>query len=172
MLFVTALSPPYVVAVGAGAADGGVSGLGPFVIASALAGLVGSPVWGRLADRSSRLVMTVVSGAGGAVVIGFLGLRAGGVSPLWLAPTTYLILAVLHAGARMGRKTYVVDLAGGDRRTRYVAVANTVTGVLLLGTGLVGATAAQVGVEWALGGLAVAGLVGMGVALSLPEVQD
>lgn len=171
LLFVTALSPPYVVALSALDTDGGAAGLGPFVIASGLAELVGSPVWGRLADRSSRLVMATVSAGGGLAVSAFLALRAAGFELIWLAPATYLVLAVLHAGARMGRKTYVVDLAGGDRRTRYVAVANTLTGVLLLGAGLMGALAAQVGVEWALAALALAGLVGAVVSSGLPEVQ-
>lgn len=172
LLFVTALSPPYVVALSALGSDGGVAGLGPFVIASGLAGLVGSPIWGRLADRSSRLVMATVSALGGLAVVVFLVLRGAGFDLIWLAPATYLVLAILHAGARMGRKTYVVDLAGGDRRTGYVAVANTLTGILLLGTGVVGALAAQMGVEWALAGLALGGLAGAAVSFGLPEVQD
>lgn len=171
LLLVTALSPPYVVASSAVDARDGVAGLGPFVVAAGLAGLVGSPIWGRLADRSSRLVMVVASG-GGAVSVGlFLVVSAWGVESVWLAPGAYLVLAILHAGARMGRKTYVVDLGGGDRRTRYVAVANTLTGAILLGTGLVGALASELGVEWALGVLALAGAAGAVVSYTLPEVQ-
>lgn len=170
LLLVTALSPPFVVASSALDIGGGVAGLGPFVMAAGLAGLVGAPVWGRLADRSSRLVMVTVAGGGAATLAIFLAVRAAA-NPVGLAPLVYLVLAVLHAGARMGRKTYVVDLAGGDRRTRYVAVANTVTGVILLGTGLLGAIAAQIGVEWALAALALAGAVGAAVAYTLPEVE-
>lgn len=171
LLLVTALSPPFIVSLSAGV-DEGVGGLGPFVAAAGIAGLVGSPIWGRLADRSSRLVMAATALTGGATVALFLVVRALGVDGTWLGPVTYLVLAVIHAGARMGRKTYVVDLAQGDRRTRYVAVSNTLIGLALLGTGIVGAVASRFGVEWTLGGLAAAGLVGAFTARGLPEIHD
>lgn len=172
LLLVTALSPPFVVSLSATETGDGIAGLGAFVIATGIAGFVGSPIWGRLADRSARLVMASTAGLGGLVISVFLMLRAAGVMGWWLGPATYLALAVIHAGARMGRKTYVVDLAQGDERTRYVAVSNTVIGVLLLFTGVVGAVAAELGVDWTLAGLAAAGLAGAGVAWTLPEIHQ
>lgn len=173
LLLVTALSPPFVVTLSATVSESAVSGVGVFVVATGVAGLVASPVWGRLADRSSRLVMATAAGAGGVIVIGYLLMRnAGFDATAWLGPATYLLLAIVHAGARMGRKTYVVDLGRGDQRTRYVAVSNTVIGVILLATGLVGAVVAQVGPEWTLVGLAAAGVAGAAVSLSLPEIHQ
>lgn len=170
LLLVTALSPPFVVAL---AAESGESpgGLGAFVAAAGIAGLVGSPVWGRLADRSSRWVMSATALSGGLAVFIYLGVRAVWGESGWLGPVTYLVLAVIHAGARMGRKTYVVDLAQGDRRTRYVAVSNTLIGIALLGTGLVGSAASRFGEEWALGVLALAGIAGALMAWRLPEIH-
>ncbi|MGA7270157.1 MAG: MFS transporter [Acidimicrobiia bacterium] len=172
LLLVTALSPPFVVSLSAGVNESDVSGVGLFVIATGIAGLIASPIWGRLADRSSRLVMAAAAGGGSLAVLGFLGLRQTGLdSTVWLGPATYLLLAVIHAGARMGRKTYVVDLGKGNQRTRYVAVSNTVIGAMLLIVGLAGAGVAQVGAQWSLLGLAVAGLVGAWVSFNLPQIH-
>ena len=55
---------------------------------------------------------------------------------IWFLPLAYFALSVAHSGVRVGRKTYVVDLATGNKRTDYVAISNTVIGVCLL---LVGA---------------------------------
>lgn len=70
----------------------------------------------------------------------------------------------------MARKTYVVDMAEGDRVTDYVAVSNTAMGVLLLATGAVNAGLALLGVEVALAFLAAMGLIGVFVGRTLPEV--
>ncbi|MGD2042287.1 MAG: MFS transporter [Acidimicrobiia bacterium] len=172
LMLVTALSPPFVVALSASVGESAVSGVGPFVVATGIAGLIASPIWGRLADRSSRLVMATASAASALIILAYLGLRQGGVeSTWWLGPGTYLLLAIAHAGARMGRKTYVVDMAGGDKRTRYVAVSNTLIGLILLGTGVAGAAVAGFGAAWTLAGLAVAGLAGTGVSLSMEEIH-
>jgi MFS family permease len=129
-------------------------------------------LWGRSADRSSRRTMMAAAGASSAIVVGFLlllridALRATEV----LYPAAYLLLALAHTGSRIGRKTYVVDLAEGNRRTEYVAVSNTAMGLLLLLTGALSAAVAVVGVEAALLFLAVLGLGGVAVSASLPEV--
>lgn len=173
LLLVTALSPPFVVSLSASVSEAGVSGVGPFVIATGIAGLVASPIWGRLADRSSRLVMSVSSGVGGLIVVVYLGLRWSGLdSTVWLGPATYLFLALVHAGARMGRKTYVVDLGHGSTRTRYVAVSNTIIGAMLFVVGGLGAMVAIIGAQWTLAILAAAGLAGALVAFRLPEIHD
>ena len=172
LLLVSALSPPFVVTLAAAEASTGFGSLGPFLIASGLAGLIGGRVFGRLADRSSRRVMMVGAGASSLVIVVFLALLAvpAGRATVWLYPATYLLLALAHTGVRVGRKTYVVDLAGGNRRTDYVAVSNTAMGVLLLVTGAISGALAQLGVEIALGFLALLGIVGVLVAGALPEV--
>jgi predicted MFS family arabinose efflux permease len=172
LLLVSALSPPFVVTLAADEASVGFGSLGPFLIASGLAGLIGGRVFGRLADRSSRQVMMAGAGASSLVIVVFLALLAvpAARAAVWLYPATYLLLALAHTGVRVGRKTYVVDLAGGNRRTDYVAVSNTAMGVLLLVTGAVSGGLAQVGVEIALGFLALLGIVGVLVSRALPEV--
>lgn len=173
LLLVSALTPPFVVALASSRATGtGLHGLGPFVISSGVASLMGGQLWGRMADRSSRGVMMLAAGAAATVVVAFLAvLRVEPVAELeWLYPATYLLLALAHTGARIGRKTYVVDLAEGNRRTEYVAVSNTAMGVLLLLTGALSAGVATLGVEAALLLLALLGFAGVVASHSLPEV--
>ncbi|MDN4479696.1 MFS transporter [Demequina muriae] len=172
LLLVTALSPPFVVTLGVQQGSG-LSALGLFVIAQGVAGLVGGRVFGRLADRSSRRLMIGASLAASAVIVAHLGLvRLPGMGEaVWLAAAAYLLLALVHVGARLARKTYVVDIAEGDRRTQYVAVANTLMGVLLLAVGAGTAALAVLGAEFALLLLAVLGVAGAVVGRSLPEVE-
>jgi hypothetical protein len=173
LLLVSALTPPFVVALATQRGAGtGLDGLAPFVLSSGIASLVGGRVWGRLADRSSRRVMMLACGIASGVVLVFLGLlQVDGLGQQeWLYPATYLLLALAHTGSRIGRKTYVVDLAEGNQRTDYVAVSNTAMGVLLLVTGALSAAVAAVGVEAALLLLAALGLAGVAVSRSLPEV--
>lgn len=173
LLLVSALSPPFVVTLGVQQGASGLSALGLFVIAQGVAGLVGGRVFGRLADRSSRRLMIGASLAASVVIVAFLGaLRVPSLEEsAWLAAGAYLLLALVHVGSRLARKTYVVDIAEGDQRTQYVAVANTLMGVLLLAVGGVTAALAMLGGEFALLLLAVLGVAGAVVGRSLPEAE-
>ena len=174
LLLVSALSPPFIVTLATREAGAGLQGLGGFVISSGIAALIGGRVWGRLADRSSRKVMMLAAGLSSAVVLGFLAvlLIDGAREVVLLYPMTYLLLALVHHGSRIGRKTYVVDLAEGNKRTDYVAVSNTAIGVLLLVTGALTSAIAILGPEAALAALAALGLAGVAVSGSLPEVSE
>jgi hypothetical protein len=173
LLLVSALSPPFVVTLATRETGTGLAGLGPFVISSGVAALLGGRSWGRLADRSSRRAMVLAAAAASGVVLAFLGLlQVPGLRELTLLyPATYLLLALAHTGVRVGRKTYVVDLATGNRRTDYVAVSNSAMGVLLLVAGAVSSAVAVFGPEAALLFLAGLGFVGVVVSRTLPEVS-
>lgn len=174
LLLVSALSPPFVVTLATEQGGAGLQGLGAFVISSGIAALVGGRLWGRLADRSSRRVMMLAAGLASTVLLVFLGTLtiAGAREVTLLYPATYLLLALVHHGARIGRKTYVVDLAEGNKRTDYVAVSNTAIAVLLLVAGGITAALAMIGPEAALAALAALGLVGVVVSGALPEVSE
>ncbi|QDW66071.1 MFS transporter [Luteimonas granuli] len=173
LLLVSALSPPFVVALAARAGGVGLDGLGPFVLAQGLASLVGGRWFGSLADRSSKRLM--VGGAAFASMLVLLFLAALAVPGMraqwWLYPLVYLLLVLTHTAVRVARKTYVVDMAEGDRRTEYVAVANTAMGMLLLVVGGVSGALAALGTEVALAFLALLGLAGVQVSRRLPEVS-
>lgn len=172
LLLVSALTPPYVIALAQSATGGSIAGVGPFVVASGVAGLLGGRLWGGVADRSSRALIAGAAGAASVVVITFLLLERGDAfegSSFYVG--TYFALALVHTAARVGRKTYVVDLGEGNARTDYVAVSNTLLAVLLLVVGGITSALATLGPAVALVVLAGIGALGVPAALSLPRVS-
>lgn len=165
LLVGTALAPPYLVLLTG--SDGVFSALGALVLASSLAALLSSYVWGWLADRSSRRVL-VYSGVAGAVTLAAaLLLQSAG----WAMPVVLFGLMIAYHGVRQGRSTYLVDMADEADRAAYTAVSNTATGLLLLAVGAVAASLATFSVPLVIGGFAVMCLGGAVVALGLEEVE-
>lgn len=168
----TALAGPYYVLL---AREHGSQGalIGFFVVASGLASAVSSLAWGAFADRSSKAVLIVAAGLASALgVAAFVFSSVGAFASLpWLAPALFFVLAIAHAGVRVGRKTYVLDLAGGEKRADYVAVGNTVIGVLLLAASGIGALVGIIGPHGILLVLAGLGFLGVFVGLALPQVE-
>lgn len=169
-LISTALIGPFVVVLGRERT--GLT-LAYFLFAQGSASLIAGPIWGRFADLSSRRVLIIA--AAGAATVGIATAMAAWLAPSllstkWMLPTVFLALAILHDGVRLGRKTHIVDLAGGNKRTDYVAVGNTLTGVALLAVGALLAL-----VPLAVGGkiLMLASVAGLGAALAatLSDVQ-
>jgi hypothetical protein len=169
LLLVSALAPPFVVVLAVEATGDDIAGLGPFVIAAGLASLLGGRTWGRLADRSSRLVMAAAGGSASLVVLVVVGAQLVGTNELWPWVLLYFVLALIHTGTRVGRSTYVVELGDRGARTSYVAVSNTVMGVLLLAVGAVTSALAAISTVVALLVLAGLGLLAVPISLRLPE---
>jgi MFS family permease len=173
LLMCSALSAPFYVALAQGNLGSSVYMLGAFVVAAGLASLVSGPVWGRLADVSSRKVMItagmITSGIG---LLTFLldTMLPNVIQSVWFLPFAYFVLSIAHDGVRVGRKTFIVNLAGGNRRTDYVAISNSVIGVLLLVVGSIGTLAPVVGMVGVIGILALMGLGGALLGSKLPEV--
>jgi hypothetical protein len=173
LLLCSALSAPYYVIL-ARRHDTGVAGqLGFFIIAGGLASSLSAPFWGRMADWSSRTVMMVAAILTG--VLGFLAVAVELFAPalaatVWFYPVVFFVLMIAHSGVRLGRKTYVVDLASGNRRTDYVAVSNSVIGVVLLLLGGMGAVAQVFSVPFVILALSALGLSGAAMSWFLPEV--
>ena len=83
----------------------------------------------------------------------------------------FLAIGIAHSGVRIGRKTYLVDLATAETRAAYVALSNTIIGILLLAGGAFGALAQLLGTRFVLlvfGGIAWAAAA---AARTLREVQ-
>lgn len=171
LLVSTGLAAPFYVTLARESATGG-SLLASFLLASGLAAALSSGFWGRYSDRSSRsvlLVAALMAASLGALV--FILDLVGIVARFpWTAPAAFFVLAIAHSGIRVGRKTYLLDMAGGAKRTDYVAVSNSVIGAVLLLGGVVGLLAPLVGSGGMLLILSVSGFAGAWWGRGLPEV--
>ena len=174
LLMCSALSAPFYVALAQAELGSPAWLLGAFVAASGLATLASAPLWGRFADASSRSVMlaaAVLTGGIGLLTFALDRFVPGIAGTVWYLPLAYFVLSVAHSGVRVGRKTYVVNLGTGNRRTDYVAISNSLIGLLLLLAGGVGVLAPLIGNGGVIGVLAVMGLAGALFGLRLPDVE-
>ncbi|PRY63592.1 MFS transporter [Vreelandella songnenensis] len=175
LLLSSALALPYIALLGQQQSGSDLGGLGLLVVVSGLAALVASPIWGKLADQSSRQVMR--NAATGTVLCCLLGasfawLPGEWTQSVWPYALVYGLLVIVHHGVRLGRKTYVVDMATQDNRALYVALSNTITGVLmLLVGGVIGGLAQWLGSAALLILLAVTATGAWFSAHKLPEVE-
>lgn len=174
LLVSSAFSIPYIVVLVQRAGNGDLTSLGALLLADGAAGLLSSPIWGRWSDSGSNRVMAAAAAM--AVVVMLAVLTLNSIAPGWLAltPVSGLLLfgaAVAHQGARVGRKTYLVDMANSENRAQYTAVSNTVIGLFLLaGIGL-SALDAAFGTASVLWFLAAIGVIGVIRSLSLKSVS-
>lgn len=175
LLTVTALAPPYLLLSAGENGDRGLGTLGSFVLASSVAAILGSYVWGSLSDRSSRKVLIY------SAVAGFVVLAASSafttidsVQGWWplAAPFALFLLMLSYQGVRQGRKIHLTDMAKAEDRAVYTAVSNTAIGIVLLIMGVFGFLADQLGSGFVLGAFAAFCLAAVFVAMGLDEVQE
>lgn len=172
LLMAVPLSLPIIIVMGQEYAGQKVEGLGLMVIASGIAGIVSSPFWGRFADRSSRRMIQWVALLGIAnisLVVSFVYWPEDMQNLYWFAPL-YLLQVMAHGGARLSRKTYLVDMAPEDERPLYVSLSNTVIGLFTLLAGLIGFLFGLIGTEWLLVFFAACLLLAVLLAQRLKEV--
>lgn len=174
LLLSTALAPPFYVALSGDREPSGLGTLGLFLMASALASLSSSYVWGRLADRSSRRVLmyaaalATFSNAAAAFVA--LAMPNGSISSPFL-PVMLFALMIAHQGVRLGRSVHVVDMADLDNRATYTALSNSVIGLMLLAGGVFGVIAQLFGIAAVLALFAMMAAMAIVAASRLDEVQ-
>lgn len=131
----SALAAPYIVLFSQTVSGRQLGQLGGFVFAGALASMLSGWIWGRLADISSRRVLVFSSLIASAVCFGLLSMRGivqGSLLAQWLFPVCYMLLIIAHDGVRVGRKTYLLNLGSGNKRTDYVSISNSLIGCFLI----------------------------------------
>ena len=173
LLVATALLVPFYAALAREQTDGGIGGLGALLVAAGIASTVSSGFWGRMADRSSRNVLRLaatVAGLLSLVVAGWVMAGSPGLPSGIVVVGAFFIIGIAHAGIRIGRKTYLVDMANAQTRATYVAVSNTAIGVVLLAGGVFGLVADWVGTAETIGLLGLFCLAGALGATRLDEV--
>lgn len=171
LLLSTALSQPFYVVLARETTNSSLGSFGLLIIAGGIGGSVSSAVWGRLADISSRRVMiaaAVITAVLGGLV--FALVRLDGIFTSQYSFAAYfLIMGIAHGGARLGRKTYLIDMATPEKRPAYVALSNTAIGILLLVGGGIGALAQLLGTDVAILVLAIVAVIAAASAVKLPE---
>lgn len=168
LLLIPLLQPFYVLRARAltGSALGG---LGLFVIAAGVGRLLGGPIWGGPVDRSARgslAVAAVLGAVAAAYAFVFPALPESRQTLAVFAPV-FLLNTIAYAGARLGRKTYLVDYAPDAERPLYVSLTNTIIGVVMLAGSLLGLLAELAGVPVviAMGVVLLIGTAGLSMAL-------
>jgi len=175
LLLSVALAPPFYVLVTQQQSQEGLLGLGALIIANGLASSISAPFWGYMGDKSSRQVMVVASlGAGLLGVFTYTAVMLDwywATSEMGLA-VIFLLLNVMHGGVRLGRKVYLVDMASGENRAAYVAVSNTVVGVMMLAGGLIGLLGDWLGAPATLLVLGLLSIMAAFYISKLPQVSE
>ena len=170
----TGLAAPFYIVLARDSLGDGISLLGFFIAVEGLASLVSSPVWGRWADRSSKQVFTVACAMASVLSLAvaiWSWIPASDLSHQIFYLFAFFGLGIAHAGVRLGRKTYLVDMAHGNKRTDYVAVSNTVIGALLLIVGMIAGLVAAMSTQATLIMLALAGLAGAWMSAQWRQVS-
>lgn len=168
-----ALSAPYYVLIAQQRSENGVLILGLFILASGLASLLSSPFWGLFSDYSSRKVMMVsslLSAFTGVVLFLTVKLFSEEVFVTWIIVILYFVLSIAHQGVRIGRKTYLVNLGEGNKRTSYVSVSNTIIGFILLAMSSISLLTYSISLASLVLVFSVITLAGVFVVIRLPEI--
>jgi hypothetical protein len=175
LLISSGLAAPFYVSLANQDGQQFLRGLGVLVLMAGLANLFSGRIWGRLADVSSRWTMAL-----GGALCAALSLVVAGAAALDLAlshsAAWYGLVIFLfylgHAGIRLGRKTYLLDMATPENRAQLVAVSNTLIGVLLLIIGGLTSWYSTWGILPVLAGLGVMCATGSLMAMRLPPVDS
>ena len=164
------LATPYYVLHAAQVLDLSATKIGTLVVAIGAAQIVSSPFWGRLADRTSRTVMTLSAaiGVGSVLLALMLVLVPAEVRPAGYA-LVFVLIGLAEAGVRLGRKTYLVDATPHDERATYTAFSNSLIGVVALLSGVTGLIAYQFGAATMLVVLLLLMLAAYGACRQMPE---
>lgn len=174
LLVATAFAIPYLVVLIQRTGEGDIGGLAGLLLAEGAAGLLSGAFWGRWSDRASHHVMAAAAALSAAVMAAALAsyfLAPQLLSQLLVPGLLVFAAAVAHQGARVGRKTYLVDLATADTRSSYTAVSNTVLGIFLLSGSGLGVVDAMYGTQTVLILLLAVSLLASVFCLTLKRVD-
>lgn len=174
LLMATALAPPYILALAGRTGEREFGELGLFVVASSLAAILSTYIWGRLSDVSSRRVLMYAARIAALAMAGAAGFGWSGIPVLrsgYVLAGILFVLMVAYQGVRLGRSTHIVDMATPETRAAYTALSNTVIGILLLLGGVFGLVARIGGYALVMALFAAMCLVASFTAAGLHEEQ-
>ena len=148
--------------------------LGWLIIANGLASSLSAPLIGKYADHNSRNVMALSALLAGVVglIVSYLTTYGMDVNfNIASIMVLFFLISLAHGGVRLGRKVYLVDMANKENRAQYVAVSNTVIGIVMLLAGSVGVIADLFNVQTVIFILSVISLFGSAYIMRLSNVS-
>ncbi len=124
-----------------GVSDGFIGTLVSVTLASSL---LSNVAWARLSDRRGNRLVMILASAMGLVLCAVSILLMG--APQGIAPdlaqaalvTLFLISGVMSAGINLVSNPIMIEFAAPDQRSLYIGLGNTILGVVILLTSLVG----------------------------------
>jgi hypothetical protein len=116
------------------------------------------------------LIASLLSSLSGIALFFSIKLLSDTSCVIWSVAVLYFVLSVAHQGVRIGRKTYLVNLGDGNKRTRYVSVSNTIIGVVLLGMSSISLLSYAVSFEGLVLIFSLITVVGGFMVIRLPEI--
>ncbi len=171
----TVLSLPFYVVLAHEATDGNLANLGALMLVGGAATTLSSALWGRFADKDSRQTLGMAGLCAGVIGCLTAATPQFDLSPTaatWVYSALFFLIGTAHTGIRLGRKTYLVDMAKEQNRARLVAVSNTLIGVIVLGGGAFGFLGDWIGTSGVVLVFALLGGVGGAMALRLPLADN
>lgn len=139
LLMAIPLAQPFFIVLGRKEIGTQVTSLGIIIVAAGIANIISSPFWGRFSDKSSRSMMIIVAllGMANILLMASFPFWAASLKNIYVFSLLLLIQVMAHGGARLSRKTYLIDFAPEKERPLYVSLSNTMIGVFtLLAAGL------------------------------------
>ncbi|WP_338358628.1 MFS transporter [Yeosuana marina] len=133
LLMAIPLSQPFYVVISKDLGHGGWSQIGYLILISGFAQVISSPFWGRFADDSPTRMMRWVSllSIATSIYTSLFLFNDHFLNFYWFLPV-FFVHGLAYTGARLSRKTYLIDYAPDDDRPTYVSLANTLIGSFTL----------------------------------------
>ena len=120
--------------------------IGALVPVSLIAGLLSNLIWARINDRrSSRAVLALCSGFGLALCGIALALVQWGSEAAWLLPAAYALGGIISSGIGVSTTPQMIEIVPAGQGPLYFGLLNTLLGVAMLFTSLVGLIVDQAG---------------------------
>ncbi|MFC3417802.1 MFS transporter [Algoriphagus hitonicola] len=160
------LAQPFFVVIAQRELGDEVKNLGFLVLVAGVGAVLSSPFWGKFADNSSRKMMRIVAilGIGSILMMFSFPLWPDSMQSIYSFAAIFLVHVVIYGGARLSRKTYLVDFAPKDERPLYVSLSNTMIGIFTLMAAALGGVSSLIGSDGML--LVFGGLLAISAVLA------
>jgi MFS family permease len=120
--------------------------IGALVPVALIAGLSSNLIWARINDRrSSRTVLALCSSLGLLLCGIALALVRWGSSATWLLPAAYALGGIISSGIGVSTTPQMIEIVPAGQGPLYFGLLNTLLGVAMLFTSLVGVIVDQLG---------------------------